>query len=56
MIPSGWADLPFFAKDWPTVAARIANPPDLGTRRVRKAGSRKGGSGKPGGGASNRKD
>ena len=34
-----------------TVAARIASPPDLGTRRVRKAGSRKGGSG----GASKRK-
>lgn len=32
-----------------TVAARVANPPDLGTRRVKKAGARgKGGTGSSG--------
>jgi uracil-DNA glycosylase len=27
MIPAGWADLPFFAKDWPGIAERIAAEP-----------------------------
>lgn len=27
MIPGGWADLPFFSKDWPALSARIAAEP-----------------------------
>jgi uracil-DNA glycosylase len=27
MIPSGWAGLPFFAKDWPGIEARLAAEP-----------------------------
>ncbi|HQU67722.1 MAG TPA: uracil-DNA glycosylase [Albidovulum sp.] len=27
MIPEGWAGLPFFAKDWPGIAARLAMEP-----------------------------
>jgi DNA topoisomerase-1 len=38
------------SKKTSTVAAKIANPPDLGTRRVKKAGAR--GAGKPGAGGS----